>query len=180
MFIKPVVCTRCKKNLATVKITKIIGGETHDLHLCQECASELSPYQKKMSEYQKDLSEIISGLLKQEKGAPVAQEVSKEVIDLICDNCGFPFESYKKSLFLGCSMCYKVFNKYLINDIRKIHGSIQHMGRVPQRYHKVIEIKRNLENLKRDLHEAVRTENFERAAELRDRIRTLNSKEPGE
>jgi protein arginine kinase activator len=180
MFIKPVVCTKCQKNLATVKITKIISGEVHDIHLCQECASELSPFQKKMSEYQKDLSDIISGLLKQEKGASVPQEMPKEAIDLVCDNCGFPFESYRKSFFLGCSQCYKVFNKHLINDIRKIHGSVQHMGRVPQKYHKVIEIKRSLENLKRDLQEAIRMENFERAAELRDQIRSINSEEPGE
>ncbi len=177
MFIKPVICTRCKKNFATVKITKIINGEVHELHLCQECASQISPYQKKMSGIQKDLNEILAGLLSQEKGALVKPASPQQKIDLVCDNCGLPFESYRKTYFLGCSECYRTFERYLINDIRKIHGSTHHVGRVPKRYRKVIEIKRSLESLKRELQEAVRAENFEHAAELRDRIRSLNVKE---
>jgi len=175
MFIKPVMCMKCKKAFATVKITKIINGEVHEMHLCQDCASEISPYQQKMSNLQKDLNEILSGLLNQEKGAQVVkQEPRKEKIDLVCDNCGFPYESYQKSFFLGCSQCYQAFDKYLVNDIRKIHGSTQHTGRVPDRYRKVIEIKRNLDTLKRELQQAVKYENFERAAELRDKIRSLS------
>jgi len=175
MFIKPVVCMKCKKTFATVKITKIINGQVHELHLCQNCASELSPYQKKMSNLQKDLNEILSGLLKQEKGAAPVPEKTEEKIDLVCDNCGFPYESYRKSLFLGCTRCYKAFQPHLLNDIRRIHGNIQHTGRVPGRYKKMIDIKRSLDSLKRDLQEAVRSENFERAAELRDQIHALNT-----
>lgn len=177
---KPIVCMKCNKTIATVKITKIISGEVKEIHLCQECASQISPYQKQMSNLQKDLNEILAGLLKQEKEQPApppTPETREEKIDLVCDNCGFPFESYRKSFFLGCSHCYKTFNKYLLNDIRKIHGSVQHTGRVPQRFRKFVDLKRNLDNLKRDLQEAVKGENFERAAEIRDMIRSLNSDE---
>lgn len=181
MYIKPVVCMKCNKTLATVKFTKIISGEVHEMHLCQDCASQISPYQKKMSNLQKDLNEILANLLKQEKGAAAGsaapEETKEEKIDLVCDNCGFPFESYRKSFFLGCSNCYKVFHKYLMNDIRKIHGNVQHRGRVPQRFRKYVELKRNLDTLKRDLQEAVKAENFERAAELRDLIRSTNAED---
>ena len=173
------ICMKCNKSLATVRITRIIEGQVHEMHLCQDCASKISPYQKKkMSSLQKDLNEILAGLLKQEKGAaaapPPPTETREERIDLVCDNCGFPFESYRKSFFLGCSNCYKVFHKYLNADIRKVHGNVQHTGRVPRRFHKFVELKRNLDTLKRDLQEAVKAENFERAAELRDLIRSLN------
>lgn len=178
MFIKPVMCMKCKKTFATVKITKIVNGEVHELHLCQDCASKLSPYQKKMSNLQKDLNEILSGLLNQEKAAKhQPKEPQKENIDLVCDSCGFPFESYKKTFLLGCSQCYRVFHDHILSDIRKIHGDVNHAGKVPRRYKKIMELKRNLENLKQDLQGAVRDENFELAADLRDEIRELEEKQ---
>ena len=173
-----VMCMKCQKTLATVKFTKIIDGQAKEFHLCQDCASTISPYQKKMSALESAWNEILAQLLAQEKGgkkAPEEPEEPKEKIDLVCDNCGFPFESYRQSPFLGCSVCYQIFLKYLINDIRKIHGSTQHVGRVPSRYNKLIEIKRSLDKLRLDLQDAVKSENFERAAALRDEIRTLST-----
>lgn len=178
MFINPVKCQKCNKEVATVKITKIINGEVHEMNLCQDCAAELSPYQKKMSMLQQDLDKILAGLLSQEQAGaiqPVEQEKGSEPVDMVCDVCGLPFETYRKSYFLGCSHCYKAFREHLIPDIRKVHGSLQHKGRVPGRYKKIMQIKQNLENLKKDLKVAVDSENFELAAKLRDEIQSISS-----
>ena len=37
----PTLCTRCKKNVAVVFITKIENGETRNEGLCLKCAREL-------------------------------------------------------------------------------------------------------------------------------------------
>ena len=38
---KPTLCSRCKKNLAVVFITKIDGGKTVNEGLCLKCAKEM-------------------------------------------------------------------------------------------------------------------------------------------
>lgn len=179
MFISNVMCMKCNKTIATVKFTKIIEGKPQEIHLCQECASALSPYQKKMHNLENAWNEILAQLLGKEKGKepPAEQEQPKEKIDLVCDNCGLPFESYRKSPFLGCSLCYNTFHKYLISDIRKIHGGTQHVGKVPGRYRKIMEIKRSLDHLRHELQDAIKMENYERAAVLRDKIKTLSEQE---
>jgi protein arginine kinase activator len=177
-YIKPGLCMRCKESFATVRITKIFNGEIKELHLCQACASELSPYQKKMSKLQHDINEILSGLIKQETGTkPAPKKSKKNKINLSCSNCGFRYEDYRETFFLGCSHCYISFKKYILNDIRKLHGSTKHIGHIPRRYRKIMEIKRNLDQLKRELKDAVRTENFEKAAKLRDEIRSRSDRD---
>ncbi|HPB32251.1 MAG TPA: UvrB/UvrC motif-containing protein [Candidatus Sumerlaeota bacterium] len=190
MFLKPTSCQKCHKAPATVKITRIIKGEVNEMHLCQECAAEISPYQMKMNMMQKELKEIFETLLKQagqeetpdipeEESAAHPAPASKPKVDTICDVCGFPFETYRKSFFLGCSHCYSVFREHLVPEIRKIHGSLQHTGRIPVRFQKMIEIQREIETMKRELQEAVRIEDFAKAALIRDRMKEM-SREQGE
>ena len=38
---KPTLCSRCKKNLAVIFITKIDGGKTVNEGLCPKCAKEM-------------------------------------------------------------------------------------------------------------------------------------------
>ena len=45
MIINPVMCMKCNKTIATVKFTKLIEGKPHEIHLCQDCAATVSPYQ---------------------------------------------------------------------------------------------------------------------------------------
>ena len=181
MIVNPVMCMKCNKTIATVKFTTMVEGKQHEIHLCQNCAASVSPYQQKMSSLENTWSEVLSQLLASSGSAKPSQESKadeskspQEKIDAVCDCCGFPFENYRKSPFLGCSFCYTAFEKYLINDIRRIHGSIQHTGRIPMRFRKLVEIKRSLDYLKRELQEAIKCENFEQAAILRDKIRHLN------
>ena len=38
---QPTLCSRCKKNVAVVCITRIENGESHNEGLCLRCAREL-------------------------------------------------------------------------------------------------------------------------------------------
>jgi protein arginine kinase activator len=66
------------------------------------------------------------------------------------------------------------FDTHLTGLLRRLHGGTQHVGKVylppdPSR----AEQQERLAGLRRKLDRAVQTEDFERAAQLRDLIRTL-------
>ncbi|WP_193364675.1 UvrB/UvrC motif-containing protein, partial [Limnohabitans sp. Rim47] len=73
----------------------------------------------------------------------------------------------------GCSECYNEFDFRLDQLLRRIHGSARHTGKIPERKGKTILIKKKIKELRNELERAVAKEEFERAAELRDRIREL-------
>jgi protein arginine kinase activator len=57
-----------------------------------------------------------------------------------------------------------------------VQGTTQHTGKVPKRAGGKLTVKREIEKLKAELHQAVQEEAYEKAAELRDRIRALEDK----
>lgn len=160
-------CSNCKQNPASVKLTKLVKGTVEEQYLCQECAARQSPYQKKLSHNQLDV--ILAGILGQAKEG--AAKVSGP--DLTCATCGLPFGSYRETLLLGCSDCYESFEKHLSQDLRKFHGSIVHRGRVPNETTADLPVQRSPQELKRRLQDAVKAEDFELAAKLRDELRAV-------
>jgi protein arginine kinase activator len=136
----------------------------------------VSPYQKKINEVQSNLSEILnkliggSGAQKPEGESPLP---AKTEIKATCENCGLDFETYRESLFLGCAQCYSAFEEYLVSDLRRLHGSTRHTGKVPPRFRERIQHVQTINDLQEDLEKSIENEDFEKAAELRDKIRVL-------
>jgi protein arginine kinase activator len=91
-----------------------------------------------------------------------------------CPFCGLELDAFKKSGRLGCSHCWVSFESNLKGLIRRLHGGVQHVGKVylPPNPTDAQEQER-LAGLRRKLSKAVEHEDFERAAEIRDMIRTL-------
>ena len=162
------ICDSCKQKKATVHLTEIVDEQMTELHLCEDCAREKSM----QMEQQFGLADLLAGLTdfgKQFKGAEQAQ--------LSCSNCGLSYDDFRKLGRLGCSECYSAFREQLAILLKKIHGSSQHCGSSPVKVEKVPKVKSEwLQELKDLLKKAIAAENFERAAELRDRIRTLEEK----
>ena len=93
---------------------------------------------------------------------------------LAVDFCGLSFAGFRESGRLGCPHCYATFEGHLRGLLRRIHGATQHIGKVylppdPSQS----EREKRLEGLRRKLSRAVDSEDFERAAQLRDQIRAL-------
>ncbi|MBX7247282.1 MAG: UvrB/UvrC motif-containing protein [Candidatus Sumerlaeaceae bacterium] len=175
----------CKEKPATVKLIKMVKGTVEELRLCQECAAQNSPYQKKVSQI--SLDSILAGLLAEHQKAEGAGHPA-EGEDLTCPTCGLPFDSYRSSLLLGCSDCYTSFEKYLQADLRKFHGSIVHRGRTPESGPELEATppalppppstpapRRSPAEVRRRMKEAVEAENYELAAKLRDELRELET-----
>jgi len=114
------------------------------------------------------IQSFLAGLLEQ-GAAPVLQAAPGTQ----CANCGLSYRDFSRAGRLGCSQCYERFGERLDPVLRRIHSSSQHTGKVPARSGSTIKLRRDLHELRELLLRAVRAEEFERAAALRDEIREL-------
>ena len=159
------ICDICNKNQATVHLTEIIDNQITELHLCEQCAREKSI----QMEQQFGLADLLAGLADFGKQLEEPQDVN-----LKCPSCDMTYENFKKIGRLGCSECYVTFKKNLGVLLKKIHGSSQHFGKCPMNFEKqALPPRSELQELKDKLQAAIKREEFEEAAKLRDRIREL-------
>ena len=106
----------------------------------------------------------------------MGEEREKDELDVghKCSFCGLTFGQFRETGRLGCPHCYQTFEAHLRRLLRRIHGSVQHVGKVylpPDPT--ASEMEKRLDGLRRKLHRAIEAEDFERAAEVRDQIRSL-------
>ena len=135
------------------------------MHICEQCATEQGIAVKSHI----PINELLSSLL-------AAQPTDDEFSDpheqqAACPTCGFTLDQFRKEGVLGCPHDYDVFAKSLQPLIEKAHGGkITHCGKIPSRTS--LDTKKQLEllNLRQQLDKAVQNEDYELAAELRDKI----------
>jgi len=165
MVVMP-ICQVCKKREATVFLTQIINGKKTDMYMCRQCAGE---------GYKIDLNTLISGLL----GLSWGDEEIGTATQVACDRCGMTVEEFNRTGKMGCSHCYDVFREPMKVLLKRIQGNTRHQGKVPESYAAAHAAELEVEKLQRELRECIRVENYERAAEIRDRIRQLQSRRGG-
>lgn len=173
------LCDICKKKKANVHLTEIINDEVTELHLCDECAkSKGTQMQQHFS-----IADLLSGLV----DFPSDRTARKQHVKLKCGSCGMEYADFKKLGRFGCSKCYGAFKRALYPLLKSIHGSTRHAGKEPQKAAPRISRQQlsraeerpsadELKGLKARLAEAVKREEFEEAAVLRDRIRAIEKK----
>jgi protein arginine kinase activator len=91
-----------------------------------------------------------------------------------CGRCGGSLQDFRESGRLGCPECYRSFEVPLRELLRRLHGSTHHVGeRYADRGAAPADGRVETVDLREQLRLAVETENFELAAELRDRLRVV-------
>jgi protein arginine kinase activator len=83
------------------------------------------------------------------------------------------YSEFLKSSRVGCSNCYKAFEQKLDPIIKRLHGNVEHHGKVPNRVSSNISVPNEIEKLKLLLNQSIQKEEYEEAAKIRDRIRSL-------
>ncbi len=175
-------CDKCNKK-ATVHLTEIVDGKAMEMHMCEECARE----QSAQMEQQFGLADLLAGLTDFGKQVP---DINKEAAQ--CSACGLTYEDFRKFGRFGCAQCYVAFRPQLQNLLKKIHGSHVHLGKKPLHLvdphfpaQTLVKAATNaeepvvsaqsetVESLRAEMHRAIEDEDFERAAQLRDRIHQL-------
>ena len=168
------LCQKCKKNPATVHMTKIINNNKTELHLCEDCAGEredlnwFSPF---------SINDLLTSFL-----GPAKQTMSAGNIPVIkCDKCGLDYQQFKKTGRFGCENCYNVFKDEIYPIIKRVQGgAFRHTGKRPHGQKIRMRTNKEIEELKGQLEEAIKVEAFEEAAKLRDRIRELENRQEQE
>jgi protein arginine kinase activator len=61
----------------------------------------------------------------------------------------------------------------LNNLLKAMHKGTEHVGKLPQRAHRTVELNDKMRSLTESLQKAVAQENYETAASLRDQIKQL-------
>ena len=166
---KSIKCHCCEKP-ATVHLTQIVENKVHKVDLCEECAQAkgvTNPEGFSMADF----------LPSFEDGSPGDGE-------LVCESCGLTQKEFKKNGRLGCASCYDVFMQVLDPMLEGMHAGKRHAGRIPDGFESPVadvsssecepEVKKeDIAALEQELTEAIEAEEYERAAEIRDRIRQL-------
>lgn len=162
------LCDSCKKRKANFHYTKIINGKMEELHLCESCAFENQEFDidKPFS-----IHKLFAGLFDSSKN-----ELEEEQKNIICSNCGLSFNRFQKTGKLGCANCYDEFSEHLQPIISGIHGHNHHIGKKPKRISPDILLKGEVEDLLIKLEDAVKKEEFEIAASIRDEIKRVKEK----
>lgn len=167
------LCQRCNEKEATVHLTKIVNGQKTEIYLCEDCAKESGniPFANNPFSFQN----LLSGILNPDVG-----KYDKSKTDIECKECGSSYREFSNKGLFGCSSCYEEFNKRLDPLFKRIHGNIRHNGKVPKRKGGNLRVKRKIKGLREEMQQAVDAENFEKAAEIRDKIKELKENIGGE
>lgn len=165
-------CDLCSKQEATVHLTEIINDETRELHLCEPCAREKGQETAKSF----GLANLLGGLA--EFGLKSGGEAQAPPRAAACSQCGMTYEDFRKLGRFGCGRCYESFHRFLTPLLKRIHGSTQHVGKIPSAAAQAppTKLQGELTDLRERLKAAIAAEAFEEAAALRDRLRALESK----
>ena len=161
------VCEICGSAHAVVHLTQIENNQMLTTHLCEKCAAA-----KGVEGPDESVNLPLTGFLAQLSDEPTAEELAESFGS--CSFCGLTFSDFREAGRLGCPHCYTTFEGYLRGLLRRVHGSTQHVGKVylpPDPA--ASDVEKQLEVLRHKLQRAVDSEDFERAAEIRDKIRAM-------
>jgi len=162
-------CTQCHEREAVIRLTQVLDDQVQTLRLCERCAAERG-VETGIGMASTPLGGFLAALgnVGAVVGPPGAHDVET------CPGCGATLNDFRELGRVGCAACWDAFAGSLGPLVRRLHGSTHHAG---ARYHPpgvaAVDAGEEARRLGEQLALAVATENFELAAELRDRLRAL-------
>ena len=156
-------CDLCERPAVVHEIT-VRNGVKKETHLCEHHAGAMGVAMPG----NQPMDEILEACAKTKLARPLRSTRR------VCRTCGLKFTAFRQSGLLGCSACYDAFEAELGPMIERAqNGGASHAGKCPERGGASIDGRLQIERLVRELEDAVAAEQYERAAELRDRMHDL-------
>ena len=157
----PSKCDHCDKPAVVHELIQK-NGVKREIHLCLEHAQAAGVALPTHQPINQLLKQFVMTTAKAGAGTKA------------CAACGLTFARFRQSGTLGCPECYHAFEELLAPLIERAHnGATQHRGKAPRRAAGSVDRQLVLQQLMKELDQAVASEQYERAAELRDRLRTI-------
>jgi protein arginine kinase activator len=166
------LCQECHNAPASVHVKKKQGDDEITLHLCRACAKRMG-WSNPLDDVKFPLAQFIASMMNDmTQVTPDAEPVDTSAK---CSECGLSFQEFSRTGRLGCGHCYEAFRSSMQELLRRIHGGTRHQGKRPQKAPAPAktQVASGLRQLKAELDRAIASEDFEKAARLRDQIRSM-------
>jgi len=162
-------CQICGEQEATIHYIEIVEGQKSDQWFCVQCAEKegITPTEVTQLAHG-SLESFLGGML---TSTPAGRAQEKSEASLACDVCGYSYDQLQEKGLLGCSACYSSFRQQLIPMLRRYHGAVNHLGKLPRSHGPRASLRREISSMKQLLEQAVAQESYEEAARIRDEIR---------
>jgi protein arginine kinase activator len=158
------LCDNCRERDAVVHLTTIENNAVHQVHLCDRCAAERGV-------------ETPSAMPKHPLGEFLQmahQQIATPADGVRCSFCNTSMSDFRATGRWGCARCYSNFEAGIRDLLRRVHGNHRHVGRSYRPpMSETMERAAVLGELKDRLRRAIESEQFELAADLRDRIKVM-------
>ena len=182
------LCDKCKKNPASIKLQQVVNGEKIEVHICPTCASSFGlGDEDKQNQFEIDSTSLdglfeifFSSLLAHGKKTPFPLLENGDPFKdpNVCPTCSTSYKDFKDSGRMGCEDCYTTFKTHLSPIFRSIQSGSDHRGKIPLRCGAKFNIERKIEEISEKLKFAVANEDYELAAQLRDERDNLSKPKP--
>ncbi|MBS0649015.1 MAG: UvrB/UvrC motif-containing protein [Verrucomicrobia bacterium] len=163
---RPVECSQCKRPVKVLYKEILRDNTINCTEMCADCP-------------------VLQAKLHGE-----ASKTEKQESLLCCGHCGTSLESVRMGQPVGCTECYAVFNDFLVSEMiaadavplvlqKKLatqRAQAIHIGKSPDKPVDIT-LSTKLASLNEALNEALKRENYEQAAWLRDQIKTLREEQ---
>lgn len=170
-------CQQCNERPATVHFTKVVNGEKTAIQLCEKCAQEKGEFFMMDGTAGFSINDLLAGILNFDAAVQQTHSQPNPATHIIqCEECKMTFQQFVKTGRFGCANCYTAFKEQISPIVKRLHsGNSVHGGKIPERIGGSIHLKKQIQNLRGELKNLVAQEEFEKAAEVRDQIRSLEN-----
>lgn len=165
------LCQHCGKNQATTHIKSMVNGKYTEYMLCSDCAKEMG-YADMFTSFDSDFNSLLGSFFS--NALPERSGATR------CSLCGSSYNDITSTGKVGCANCYDTFYSELMPTIRRVHGNTEHCGKRPNVFKTKEKSeqaanpeKSPIDDLKAKMEAAIKEQNFEEAARLRDEIKNL-------
>ena len=161
-------CDLCGGESAAVRYTEVDDGRVTKRTICRACA-----HARGLLDEPPQAVAVLQKLLHAAIAPAAAPEPAAAEPERTCTACGWSLAAFRRTGRLGCPECWTAFEAQLLPVLRQVQPELQHVGKAPHTHALQAELRRRTDDLRGELERAVRGEEYERAARLRDEIRAL-------
>lgn len=169
------LCQDCRQRVSTVIYTEVREGTKKVLHLCQACVEKRgipTPVLRDPLQVETLFKDMLQQLGEEGGSLDGGHPLDAET----CAVCGWSFGKFRETGLLGCPHCYTAFEETLKPLLQGVHGSDEHQGKAYRVGEERLAGEEDENFLREALDEAVRREEFEQAAQIRDRLQQIQKR----
>ncbi len=156
------ICDMCKLNEAKISVEQVADGVTKNIYLCPACSQRLG-----FGMFSKTIDISITKILEANDNDDGRKSDQ-------CPVCGLSFREIESKKMMGCPECFSFFKAEIMEILGKKKKNLKYSGFITdEQSSETFFETHSSEELHEELKKAVETEDYERAAALRDEIKAL-------